>query len=96
MTQGRRNYTAEYREEAVRLVLDPSRSVAAVARELGVNEGTLGNWVNRYRREHVDDEPQLAVNERARLRELEKQSRDLQMENEFLKKAAAFFARKQQ
>ena len=69
---------------------------SAVARELGVNEGTLGNWVNRYRREHVDDEPQLAVNERARLRELEKQSRDLRMENEFLKKAAAFFARKQQ
>jgi len=96
VTQGRRNYTAEYREEAVRLVLDSSRSVAAVARELGVNEGTLGNWVNRDRREHVDDEPQLAVNERARLRELEKQSRDLRMENEFLKKAAAFFARKQQ
>ena len=77
-------------------MLDSSRSVAAVARELGVNEGTLGNWVNRDRREHVDDEPQLAVNERARLRELEKQSRDLRMENEFLKKAAAFFARKQQ
>ena len=56
MTQGRRNYTAEYREEAVRLVLESSRSVAAVARELGVNEGTLGNWVNRYRREHADDE----------------------------------------
>jgi transposase len=96
VTQGRRNYTAEYREEAVRLVLDSGRSVAAVARELGVNEGTLGNWVNRYRREHADDEPPLAVNERARLRELEKQSRDLRMENEFLKKAAAFFARKQQ
>jgi transposase-like protein len=96
VTQGRSNYTAEYREEAVRLVLDSSRSVAAVARELGVNEGTLGNWVNRYRREHADDEPPLAVNERARLRELEKQSRDLRMENEFLKKAAAFFARKQQ
>ena len=96
MTQGRRNYTAEYREEAVRLVVHSGRSVAAVARELGVNEGTLGNWVNRYRREHADDEPPLAVNERARLRELEKQSRDLRMENEFLKKAAAFFARKQQ
>ena len=96
VTQGRRNYTAEYREEAVRLVLDSGRAVAAVARELGVNEGTLGNWVNRYRREHADDEPPLAVNERARLRELEKQSRDLRMENEFLKKAAAFFARKQQ
>ncbi len=95
VAQGRRHYTAEYREEAVRLVLDSGRSIATVARELGVNEGTLGNWVNRYRREHAGDEPALEVNERARLRELEKENRDLRMEVEFLKKAAAFFARKQ-
>lgn len=93
--QGRRQYTAEYREEAVRLVLDSGRSIATVARELGINEGTLGNWLNRYRREHAGDEPALEVNERARLRELEKETRDLRMEVEFLKKAAAFFARKQ-
>ncbi len=93
--RGRRQYTAEYREEAVRLVLDSGRSIATVARELGVNEGTLGNWLNRYRREHAGDEPALEVNERARLRELEKENRDLRMEMEFLKKAAAFFARKQ-
>jgi len=93
--RGRRQYTAEYREEAVRLVLDSGRSIATVSRELGVNEGTLGNWVNRYRREHAGDEPALEINERARLRELEKENRDLRMEMEFLKKAAAFFARKQ-
>ena len=51
--------------------------------------------MNRYRREHAGDEPALEVNERARLRELEKENRDLRMEVEFLKKAAAFFARKQ-
>lgn len=95
VAQGRRQYTAEYREEAVRLVLDSGRPIAAVARELGVHEGTLGNWVNRYRREHAGDEPALEINERARLRELEKENRDLRMEVEFLKKAAAFFARKQ-
>jgi transposase-like protein len=95
VARGRRQYTAEYREEAVRLALDSGRSVAAVARELGVHEGTLGNWVNRYRREHAGDEPALEINERARLRELEKENRDLRMEVEFLKKAAAFFARKQ-
>ena len=95
VAQGRRQYTAEYREEAVRLVLDSGRSIATVARELGINEGTLGNWLNRYRREHAGDEPALEVNERARLRELEKENRDLRMEVEFLKKAAAFFARKQ-
>ncbi len=95
VAQGRRQYTAEYRQEAVRLVLDSGRSIAAVARELGINEGTLGNWVNRYRREHAGDEPALEISERARLRELEKENRDLRMEMEFLKKAAAFFARKQ-
>ncbi len=95
VARGRRQYTAEYREEAVRLVLDSGRSIATVARELGINEGTLGNWVNRYRREHAGDEPALEINERARLRELEKENRDLRMEMEFLKKAAAFFARKQ-
>ena len=95
VAQGRRQYTAEYREEAVRLVLDSGRSIAVVACELGINEGTLGNWVNRYRREHAGDEPALEINERARLRELEKENRDLRMEVEFLKKAAAFFARKQ-
>ena len=79
----------------MRLVLDSGRSIATVARELGINEGTLGNWLNRYRREHAGDEPALEINERARLRELEKENRDLRMEMEFLKKAAAFFARKQ-
>ena len=95
VARGRRQYTAEYREEAVQLVLASGRPIAVVARELGVNEGTLGNWVNRYRREHAGDEPPLEVNERARLRELEKENRELRMETEFLKKAAAFFARKQ-
>jgi transposase-like protein len=50
-----------------------------------MNEGTLGNWVNAYRREHADDEPPLTVSERARLREAERQLRDVRMENEFPK-----------
>uniref|UniRef100_UPI00200E961C transposase n=1 Tax=Sphaerisporangium perillae TaxID=2935860 RepID=UPI00200E961C len=66
---------------------------AQVAKELGVHEATLGNWVNAYRREHATDEPPLSVSERARLRELEREARELRMENEFLKKAAAYFAR---
>jgi transposase len=68
-----------------------------VAKELGINEGTLGNWVSAYRRvcrrEHAGEEPPLTVSERARLRELEREARELKMENEFLKKAAAYFAK---
>ena len=69
-----------------------SRSIAQVAREIAVNEGTLGNWVAADRRDHADEEPALDINERARLREAERLVRELKMENEFLKKAAAYFA----
>jgi transposase-like protein len=92
----RKKFSPEYREEAVKMVLESSRPVAQVARELGLNEGTLGNWVNAYRKAHADEEPPLTVSERARLRQLEKENRELKMEREFLGKAAAFFASKHQ
>ncbi len=87
-----RNYSAEYRDEAVKLVTENARPIAEVARELGINPGTLGNWVNKYRNEHPASE-ELGISERARLRELERENRELRLEREFLKKAAAFFAK---
>ena len=74
------------------MVIESSRAIAEVAREIQVNEGTLGNWVNKYRVEHADEEPPLSVADRARLRELERENRELRMKAEFLGKAAAFFA----
>jgi transposase len=59
-----------------------SRPIAQVAREIGVNEGTLGNWVATYRRDHADEEPALELTERARLREAERLVRELKKENE--------------
>lgn len=96
MTSRRKKFSPEYRDEAVKLVIDTSRPIAEVARELGLVEGTLGNWVNTYRREHADEEPPLDVSERARLREAERQLREVRMENEFLKEAAAYFAQSHQ
>jgi transposase len=96
MSAKRNKYSREYREEAVKMVLATSRPIAQVARELGLNEGTLGNWVNAYRREHAGEEPELDVHERARLREAERELLEVKMENEFLKKAAAYFAQKHQ
>jgi transposase len=92
MLERRNKYSAEFREEAVKAVIETSRPIAQVARELGIVEGTLGNWVNAYRREHAGEEPPLRISERARLRELEKEVRELRLKNEFLGKAAAFFA----
>ena len=74
------------------MVIESSRAIAEVAREIQVNEGALGNWVNKYRVEHADEEPPLSVSDRARLRELERENRELRMKAEFLGKAAAFFA----
>jgi hypothetical protein len=48
--------------------------------------------VNRYRRDHAGEEAPLSVSDRARLREVERQLREVRMENEFLKKAASYFA----
>ena len=92
MARVRRNFSPEFRDDAVKLVIDSSRPTAQVARELGIGEATLGNWVNKYRRDHAGEEPALDVSDRARLREVERQLREVKLENEFLKKAASYFA----
>src|SRR4029453_16537771 len=63
----RRKFSPEIKGEAVKMVIESSRAIAEVAREIQVNEGTLGNWVNKYRVEHADEEPPLSVSDRARL-----------------------------
>src|SRR5664279_109192 len=94
VSRKRSTYSVEFKEAAVREVVDKSRPIADVARENGLVAQTLGNWVNAWRAEHMDDEPPLTLTERARLKELERQVRELRMENEFLGEATAFFAKK--
>ena len=74
------------------MVIETSRAIADVAREYGVNETTVGNWVRAYREKHQEAEEPLSLPERARLRELERKNRELEMKNAFLAKAAAYFA----
>ena len=81
-----KSFSSEFKDEAVKMVIETSRPIARVAKELGINEGTLGNWVSAYRREHAGEEPPITVSERVRLRETEREIRELKMENEFLKK----------
>lgn len=85
-------YPAEYRESAVEMVRQTGKPIAEIARDLGINEGTLGNWVNADRRrrgEQRDD--QVNESERAELVRLRRENATLRMEKEILKKAAAFF-----
>lgn len=95
MAKKHQKFTPEFREETAKLVVDGQRSISQVAREYGLSDTTVGNWVRKYRAEHAEDEPPLELSERARLRELERENRELAMENAFLKKAAAYFAKVQ-
>jgi len=68
------------------MVLETGKPIAEVARDLGIHEGTLGNWVNIWRRENPEPQPELSPVERARVKDMEDEIRRLRMENEFLKK----------
>jgi transposase len=92
----RAKFSPEFKAEAIKMVIDGPRPIAEVARELKMNPGTLGNWIDRHRDAHPVSEEPLNVSERIRLRELEAEVRELRMKNEFLGKAAAFFARESQ
>ena len=83
-------------EQATREVVDNSRSIASVARGIGVGETTLGNWVRAYRDRHAGEDPPLEMSERARLREAEREVRELRQKVTFLEKVAAYFASEQQ
>lgn len=94
----RKKYTAEFKQMAVDLVIDSGRPVAQVCVDIGVNEGTLGNWVRKYRRDHpeefADGKPDsVAYSEHQRVL---KENAKLKQEVEFLSKVSAFFASKQQ
>ena len=86
----RRRFSPEFRAEAVRLVQSTDESLSAIARELGVATATLHAWVEAAR--PAPREP-LSEDERSELLRLRRETRQLRMERDILKKATAFFAR---
>ena len=92
-TKKRRTYTPEYRREAAHLVIDTDRTIAAVAAEISVGAQLLGRWVQAERdRMGAPPDSPLDVSERAELERLRTENSELRLDNEFLGKAAAFFA----
>jgi len=92
---GRRKFTREFKLEAVGRLREGDRTIAEVARELGIGAGILGRWKSQYESEADEAFPgkgRLKASDE-RLRKLEKENRDLRQENAFLKKTAAYFAR---
>lgn len=94
MTENRKIYTEEYRKDTADYVIDSGKSVPKAAAELGVNPKTLGRWV-RERRDEREGKQAVEADDGAEGRKMQRRIRELEMENEFLKKAAAFFAREQ-
>jgi len=84
-------YPDEFRAEAIRLVKTSGETIARIAKDLGVSDQTLRNWV---RQADVDagKAPGLSTEERSELSQLRRENRRLREEREILRKAAAFFA----
>jgi transposase len=86
----RREFTEEFKRDAVELVRSTGRPIAQIARELGIYDSTLGNWVRQDRIDRGEREG-LTSDERARLGQLEAENSKLRMERDLLKRTVAFW-----
>lgn len=93
----KKQYSAEFKIEAVKRLEKSGESLSNVARELGVSPTTMHGWVQKYKESSETPFPGSGhlKPEDEKLRKLEKEIRDLKEENEILKKAAAYFAKNQ-
>ena len=91
MTRNYRKYDEDFRQGAVALVVETGKPIAQVARELGVNEGTLGNWCARARRAAGDGTGELIESERVELARLRKENTELRMQRDVLKRSVALW-----
>jgi transposase len=90
--RNRRQFTAEFKRDAVQLVRTTGRPIAEIARELGIYDSTLGNWVRQDRIDRGEQDG-LSTDDRARLRELERENTKLRMERDLLKRTVAFWVK---
>ena len=92
MSEKRNRYDAEFREGAVRIVEETKKPVAVIARDLGVNEGTLGNWVAKAREARQGTEG-LSKGDVEELKRLRAQNAELRMERDVLKRSVVLWVK---
>ena len=95
MGKKRRKFTKEFKEEAVRLIVDEGRRTTEVSRELGVGVNSLDRWKRKYAEGKIEPFPGKGrlSQEDAELRRLKREHEVLRMERDILKKAAAIFSK---
>ncbi len=87
-------FSPEFKKQVVLEVVDKQRTIKEVAQSYGLVAQTVGEWVKKYRKEHPEPGTESLTGEESKeVERLKKELRDARMENEFLKKAAAFFAK---
>ncbi len=86
-----RKFDEDFKHGAVQLVFETGRPIVEVARELGIKEGTLGNWCQNERRTRDSGKTGLSENERAELLRLRKENTELRMQRDVLKRSVALW-----
>jgi len=86
-------YSEEFKAQVVREVIEKDRTISSVAFSYDLVPPTVGNWAARYKKEHATDQDRKKASESTETATLKAEVRELRQENEFLKKAAAFFAK---
>ena len=91
MAEARRKFDEDFRQGAIRIVRETGKPIAQVARELGINEGTLGNWCTKDRRLREGSGVALSEDERTELVRLRRENAELAMQRDVLKRSVALW-----